>query len=127
MRCFNCGKEIPEKAKICEHCEAPVEEEVTAEDAELVQEMLEGLHPEAKDALLHAFEQSSTAEEFVNRIMVGACPKCGSEDTGDCDHDPEIDNILVGRCFACGQLWCTECGKLLSKDRPDCECWDEEQ
>ena len=53
-------------------------------------------------------------------IMVGECPKCGSDQVGDCDADPEIDNILVGRCFECGQLWCVECGEPLKDGLVDC-------
>ena len=52
---------------------------------------------------------------------------CRSENTGDCEHDPEINDILVGRCFDCGQLWCTECDRLLKKDCPSCECWEEDE
>ena len=29
MRCWNCGKKIPDKAKVCRFCEAAVEEEPT--------------------------------------------------------------------------------------------------
>jgi hypothetical protein len=82
--------------------------------------------PDVLAELGDAMSQSSTAEEFANRIMVGACPKCGSERTGDCDADPDIENILVGRCYECGQLWCTECGNTLAKENPYCDCWDED-
>ena len=127
MRCSNCGKDIPNAAKICEFCEAGVEPEPSAEEKQMVQEMLEQMGPEALEALQNAFNCSETAEEFANLIMIGECPKCGSEDTDHCGHDPEIDSILVGRCLDCGQLWCTECGRLLKKENPSCECWAENE
>jgi hypothetical protein len=126
MQCWNCGKDIPDAAKACQFCEAPVEEQITGEEEQMARQVLDMMGPDALDALQKAVEESSTAEEFVNRIMVGECPKCGSEDTGDCDQDPDIENILVGRCFACGQLWCTECDRLLEKDNPTCPCWEED-
>jgi hypothetical protein len=126
VQCWNCGKDIPEAAKICKFCEAPAQAEPTAEEMQAVQEMLERMDPEAQAALRNVFHRSKTAEEFVNRIMVGECPKCGSEDTGCCEDDPEINEILVGRCYECGQLWCTECERLLEKDSFQCECWDED-
>jgi hypothetical protein len=126
MQCWNCGKDIPEAAKACQFCEAPVEEQITSEEEQMARQVLDMMGPEAMDALQKAVAESSTAEEFVNRIMVGECPKCGSDETGDCDQDPEIENILVGRCFACGQLWCTECDRLLDKENPDCPCWEED-
>ena len=59
--------------------------------------------------------------------FVGACPKCEGTNTGDCENDPEIDELLVGRCYDCGQLWCTECLRLLEPQAAYCECWDEEE
>jgi hypothetical protein len=127
VRCWNCGKDIPDAAKICEFCEAAVEAGPTEEEMGVVEDMLGDMNPEALDALKNEFHRSKTAEEFVNRIMVGKCPKCGSEDTGHCEHDPEINEILVGRCLDCGHLWCTECGRRLEKDSPSCECWTEDE
>ena len=74
-----------------------------------------------------AFENSETANDFADHIFVGDCPKCGSEHTGNCDADPEIEELLVGRCYQCGQLWCTECGRLLDRNSPSCECWEEDE
>jgi len=126
MRCLNCHKEIPDTAKVCQYCEAIVEPEPPPEAMRAMREFISQMPPGMVDALREEFERSGTAEEFTNRIMVGECPKCGSEQTGDCENDPEIDNILVGRCYACGQLWCTECGELLDQRSPACACWDEE-
>jgi transcription elongation factor Elf1 len=83
--------------------------------------------PEALDELRTAFSNSETAEDFVDRIFVGDCPKCGSEETGNCDADPEIEELLVGRCYRCGQLWYTECGGLLERDSPSCACWEQDE
>lgn len=127
MRCWNCNKRLPKKAKICQFCEAPVQAGPTKEEEETVRDLFDQLPPEAMDEFRKAFESSATAEEFANLIMVGECPKCGSTDTGDCDSDPEIGEILVGRCYECGQLWCTECGRLLTVDKPSCPCWEEEE
>ena len=124
MRCWNCGKKIPDTAKVCRFCEAAVEDEPMESEKDLVRDLLGTMPPEALDELRTAFGKSETAEEFVNSIFVGGCPKCGSEDTGDCDADPEIEELLVGRCYDCGQLWCTECRRLLDCKAPSCECWE---
>lgn len=127
MKCANCGKDIPDGAKMCQFCEARVEPEPTPEEVQVVGEILEQMDPRTHRELEDAFRRSNTADEFVNRIFVGDCPNCAGENTGDCEDDPEIDNILVGRCFDCGQLWCTMCDRLLDKTHPYCECWDEEE
>jgi hypothetical protein len=127
MKCWNCQREIPETAKICVHCEEPVMPEPSAEEMEAARELLEQLPPEAVAELHEAIMSSSTANEFADRILVGDCPKCNSSKTGDCEDDPEIAELLVGRCYDCGQLWCTECCRLLDTAAPVCECWDEEE
>ena len=127
MRCSNCGKEIPEAARACQFCEAAVEPEPTEEEKDVARELLEGMPPEAIDELRAMMEQSETAEEFADRIFIGDCPKCGSSETGNCENDPEIDCLLVGRCYQCGQLWCSECRQLLEQESPVCECWTEEE
>src|SRR5438477_10836707 len=113
MRCWNCNREIPTAAKICVHCEAPVEPEPSAEELMAARQLLEQLPPEVAAELQQALLDCPTAEEFANRIFVGNCPACDSSKTGNCENDPEINELLVGRCYDCGQLWCNECGKLL--------------
>jgi len=125
MRCWDCGKKIPDTAEVCVFCEAAVEDEPVIEDEAMVREILEQMPPDALDELRSIMLDSDTAEEFFNRIFVGDCPKCGSEETGDCEKDPQIGELLVGRCYQCGQLWCTECGRLLEPSSPSCECWEE--
>ena len=120
MLCWNCGKKIPDDAKSCRHCEATVEPEPTEEEIAAVQEVLAGMSPDLLEELEATFAVSENAEDFVNRLMVGDCPQCGSSETGDCEHDPEIDDICVGRCFQCGQLWCLDCGKRFKKGQLHC-------
>ena len=127
MHCWNCNHEIPETATNCVHCEAVVMPEPTAEELEAARSILQQLPPDVAAELQQAILDSATANEFVNRIFVGDCPKCQSANTGDCENDPEISELLVGRCYDCGQLWCTECCRLLERRRVVCECWDEEE
>jgi hypothetical protein len=127
MRCWNCGNVVSKKARVCKHCEADLTEAPSAEEAAAVMELLAEMPPEALAQLGEAIRESSSAEEFANRIMVGSCPSCGSDQTGDCDADPEINELLVGRCFECGHLWCTECGKAIARVRLHCDCWDADE
>ena len=126
MRCMNCHGEIPETAKVCEFCEAKVQPEPSPDAMQEIRESISQLPPEERELLNNVFHGSDTAEEFVNRMMIGDCPKCGSTETGDCDNDPEINDIMVARCYACGQFWCAECGEPLGQSRLACECWDDE-
>jgi hypothetical protein len=128
MICWSCRRDIPATAKFCPHCEAEVEEEPTADEQAAVQDVLADMGPDVIDELRDAFAKSTTGEEFVNRVMIGDCPQCGSSNTQDCEKDPEIDDLSVARCLACGQLWCSLCGELLKADRPvghDCAIWGE--
>jgi hypothetical protein len=127
MRCWNCGRKVTKKAKVCWHCEADLTEQPSAEEESAVMEFLKQMPADVLAELSNAMSDSATAEEFANRILVGSCPSCGSEQTGDCGADPEINELLVGRCYECGHLWCTECGKTLTRDKVYCDCWDEEQ
>jgi hypothetical protein len=113
MRCLNCGKKVPKTAQVCQHCEAAIESAPSKEEEEAVLELLAQMPSEALAELGAVLDESATADEFVDRIFVGDCPKCGSHDTGNCENDPEIEELLVGRCLQCGQLWCTECLRLL--------------
>lgn len=117
MLCWSCGKEIPDDANRCRYCEAEVESGPTEDEIGAVEDLLGQMSPDAISELRAAFGKSETGEEFVNRIMVGDCPKCGSSNTGDCGEDPEINDPSIGRCFDCGQLWCVDCGELLATDQ----------
>lgn len=120
MKCWSCGKTIPDDAQACRYCEAPRTEAVTPEDIAAVEQMLGGMSPDVLAELQQAFEASADGEDFVNRIMVGDCPQCGSAETSDCEDDPEIADICVGRCFSCGQLWCLDCGRIFTKGQSAC-------
>jgi hypothetical protein len=112
---------------MCPYCEAAIEEEPSEEDKAMVWELLGQMPPEALAELQSAIEKSSTAEEFANRIFIGECPTCGSEDTGNCENDPDIGELVVGRCYECGQLWCTLCDRLLEPGQTTCPCWEEDE
>ena len=126
MRCWNCGEKVPDSAKTCPACEADMSQTPTPEQEQAVREMLEQMDPEMRQQFMELARSSKTADEFANAIFVGACPTCGSENTQDCDNDPEIENPLVGRCLDCGTYWCTWCDSLLDKNKLECPCWEEE-
>lgn len=126
MKCWNCLRKLPKNAKACPFCEAAVEEQPSAEEFEMMREFLDQMPLDALGELGAVMAESESAEDFVNRILVGDCPKCNSSETGNCENDPEIDNIIVGRCYQCGHMWCTECERPLDPKSPKCPCWDEE-
>jgi hypothetical protein len=127
MKCWNCRKPLPDGAKRCPNCEAAVEDVPTQEELDALIALGKQLDPDTLRELKAMIESADTAEQFANMIVVGECPKCGSDDTQDCDSDPEIQNILVGRCLECGHCWCTECRRALDRVKPMCPCWDEDQ
>ena len=127
MRCWNCGRAVSKKARVCGHCEADLTEAPSPEEEAAVMELLEQMPLDVLAELGKAMSKSASAEEFANLIMVGPCPSCGSEHTGDCEADPDINELLVGRCYECGHLWCTECGNALTRNRFHCDCWDEDE
>ena len=126
QKCLNCGKTLPQSAKYCPYCEAPVEEPPSEEERAFILKMMAEMDPQTRQELKEAFDSSESAEELIKNIFVGSCPKCESSNTGDCDTDPEIENPLVGRCLDCGHHWCTECGRSLNLNKLECPCWDEE-
>ena len=125
-KCYSCGAQILLSAQACAHCEAAVRDEPTEEEKKAVMEMLETMDPAGREMLMEAIASSDSADDLVRSIFVGACPKCDSENTGDCEKDPEIDNLLVGRCMDCHCHWCTLCERILDVRKLECPCWDEE-
>ena len=128
MLCWSCNKEMAATAKFCPHCEAEVMDEPPAEAMALLENFLSNLRPDALDELRNAFENSESGEDFVNQIMIGDCPKCGSSETSDCENDPEINDPCIARCLACGQLWCPDCGAFFQKNQildHDCPAWED--
>lgn len=37
-----------------------------------------------------------------------------------CEDDPDHLEPFLGRCFACGAVWCTECGHVLDANEKTC-------
>ncbi|MFW6170418.1 MAG: hypothetical protein ACODAD_08010 [Planctomycetota bacterium] len=125
MLCWSCGKEIADDAVRCSHCEADVTALPSDGEIESARQFLESMDPEIRSEILRVFESSKSGEEFVNRIMVGECPKCGSDKTGDCENDPDIEDLTMGRCFACGHVWCTICDTPYTSDQDGCQVCQE--
>jgi len=120
MRCWSCGKQIADDAVRCEHCEADILSPPAPQDMEMAHEFIQSMDPEMRAELFRVFQSSESGEEFINRIMVGECPECGSEETDSCEHDPDIDDVSIGRCFSCGNLWCTICDSPFDPDLSEC-------
>jgi hypothetical protein len=125
MRCRECKKEFSGPGKLCPQCKAEAPK-VTPDEEAFVAEMLKNMDPATTAEFADLMGKCKTEDEFINAIFVGPCPKCGSEETDDCEDDPEIDNLCVGKCLKCGHLWCTECEKPLTKAAHDCPCLEEE-
>jgi hypothetical protein len=86
------------------------------------------------------------ADNFVNNLLIGPCPKCGSGNVHDCEaQSPTMEKSVmfamyrqygsncpvakklndpgVGHCDDCGFLWCLGCGSKLTEDEPNCGHW----
>jgi hypothetical protein len=128
VKCWSCAKEIPDAAKFCPHCEAPAEDEITQEDVDLVMGLLNEMDPDARNQIVELVQRSESGEAFVNQIMVGNCPRCGSARTDDCENDIDIDDPCIGRCADCGQYWCCDCDQLfddqIQASSHECPVWD---
>jgi hypothetical protein len=62
------------------------------------------------------------ADKFVNEVMAGSCPKCGSDNTSDCENDPILKDNTIGHCQDCGAYWCLECGHIFKRAKKGMEC-----
>ncbi|MGQ9552193.1 MAG: hypothetical protein ACUVUE_07185 [Candidatus Bathycorpusculaceae bacterium] len=69
-----------------------------------------------------SLEEVFEAQWFDDRVMVGACPSCGSESTVSCEGDPAIEDPTVGHCLECDAYWCTEC-RIILKEPFKCGHW----
>ncbi len=97
--------------------------EYDREDAERNQDALwsfANLPVDIQEALSKKMAEVSSLEEFISSVMVGDCPKCGSEKTCDEDDLKELGDILKGICLACGHIFCVDCGGEYP-----CTCWEE--
>lgn len=129
--CWSCEKKLPEGASRCMHCEAAVEDAPTQEDAAMLMELLGEMDPSLMNEMRQMALECETGEDFVNRLMVGECPKCESDNTGNCENDPEIDDPCIGRCFDCSQLFCCDCEELFADAKlsaqHNCPAWEDEE
>ena len=82
------------------------------------------LPKDVREKLIEAVggSDASAMEEFLSEMFIGDCPHYGSRVTGDCEDEPDIEDVTVGICFDCGYLWCAECGRPVTWDLP-CEHW----
>jgi len=63
-------------------------------------------------------------DEFIDQIKTGACPKCGSNNTYDCDNPLEliVEDNTIGYCLDCSAYWCLECGYVFKEIRKHMQC-----
>lgn len=122
MKCANCRKRIPSDVTSCPHCNRPVIPPLSQQAHDEVRHIFERMPSEVRDNLMSAFFRSQMRDEFIAQVMVGPCPKCNSDATHDCEHDPDVLDICVGRCKSCGQLWCLECRRLFALGQRICVC-----
>lgn len=127
--CWSCGKPVPKTAVHCPHCEAEVEELPSEELQAEAMQLLSQMDPSLIAMFQVIAEQSTSGEDFVNRVMIGPCPRCDSDSTMDCENDPEIDDPCIGRCGDCGLLFCSDCDELFGSPAEavahDCPFWQE--
>jgi hypothetical protein len=79
------------------------------------------LPEEIQAALKKAVDEASSEKQFVSEI--GACPKCTSPETRDCDEIDGIRDCTMGLCLDCGFLFCTECKGDLTQNL-NCKHWE---
>ena len=61
-------------------------------------------------------------DRFVRALMVGSCPRCGGENTYDCENNPIFKDVTVGHCLDCETYWCLECGHLFYEVEIGSQC-----
>ena len=88
-----------------------------------IEEILSDLEDSERELLESKLRECDTPEEFISGVMVGECPKCSSLTTKDCEDEPEVDDITIGKCLMCGHLWCLECGEDFKEGQRRCEHW----
>src|SRR5271169_2833857 len=88
-------------------------------------ELFNALPKDLRDELARAVEESgaTSPEDFASQIFVGECPQCLSSNTKDSEDVAEIEDITIGLCKDCGHVWCTECGRTVTKGSA-CEHWE---
>jgi hypothetical protein len=128
--CWSCDQKLPKDAVRCLHCEAKVEDAPQPEDAAMLMELLGDMDPALMNEMRQMAMECETGDDFINRLMIGECPKCESDNTGNCENDPEIEDPCVGRCFDCGQLFCCDCEEQFVDQKVavahDCPMWQDD-
>ncbi|MBN1674882.1 MAG: hypothetical protein JXR37_27810 [Kiritimatiellae bacterium] len=122
MKCFNCGKNVPDGATACKYCEADLRQ-MDGLAPEALEQALKHIPADAMAEMRKMAEQYDTAEDFANAIFVGDCPKCGSEQVGTFEEVAGIEDPTIARCFACGHMWCAECGEPIADPNTRCGHW----
>lgn len=62
-------------------------------------------------------------QDFMNMVMAGECPSCGSPGAVQSDELDEEGDPTVGVCPGCGYTWCLECGAAVAAGET-CGHWD---
>jgi len=91
-------------------------------DQKTSKKAFESLPEEIQKFLKNALKDSKTEKEFINKVMVGDCPVCGSPNTRDCEGTP-LDDPTVGICLDCYTIGCLECGEIFEKGQTICKHW----
>lgn len=91
-----------------------------------------------REFMLEKIQKNALAN--ARRMAIGVCPKCGSENTHSCeklehisasDNEKDrncqftlkLDDITIGHCDVCSNIWCLECGKEISIRNQSCNCY----
>ena len=72
---------------------------------------------------MDSFKNAKNEKDFFRIMMVGDCPKCGGENTRDCEDSP-LGDITVGFCLDCYIIWCLECGEIFKENQTICVHWE---
>jgi hypothetical protein len=107
------GPNVPKKARNCGHCEADLAQAPSALEAAAVMELVEQMPADVLAELGTAMSKSASALDFAKLIMVGPCPTCGSEQTGDWLSDRTTCRIGLSRSWV--RLWL---GHSVAADHP---------
>ena len=77
------------------------------------------LPPHILELISNTIGQDETPEDAVAALMVGPCPRCGSEKTRDGDDVgfpiAGHGDTTVGICLKSAYRWCLECWDALEK------------
>lgn len=84
--------------------------------------MWELMSPETQRALRDGLENLTGDVSHAESGSTRRCPRCGGNDTADCQGIRDIADPTIGLCVTCGYLWCLECGTHLIST-PTCGHW----